>query len=275
MICGLENIGNTCYLNCILQLLLRCDEFIDTVERAEMESDIIKNFQEFVRDYKLYQSRSIRPISIRKILDEKKLFQEYCQYDAHEFLIQFLDIIGEETKKISGDDMNKDYFHFHYYTYFQNVHQPHDRKALSHHEVILTLPHSETLQQSLDKFETRSIIEDWESELFKTKFPAETYNSIHTWSPYLFIQVNRYQSNFQKIQDKMEIPLEWKTSNNQIYTLLGAVIHHGVYQFGHYICILRLKDSYVLCDDDRIRTMPEKDALEHFKMAYLLLYAKN
>jgi ubiquitin C-terminal hydrolase len=274
MISGLENLGNTCYLNSVLQLLMQCSSFIDIFKEAEKmnpkgSSPIIQNFIDFILKYE--SKKVVSPVEIQKILNSSKnLFAPFQQYDAHESLIQLLDILGEETEKMWKHNINKAFFQYKYYTHFHSVSRSDDKKQIVNSETILTLPFTESLKNSIELFEVKDKIEKWESEKYKEFVQAEKFNTIYYWPDYLFIQINRYDSNFNKIQANMESPLQFND-----YTLRGAVIHHGHARFGHYICILLLNGEFFLCDDERIHKMDSNQAMEVIKKAYLLLYVKS
>jgi ubiquitin C-terminal hydrolase len=279
-ITGLENFGNTCYVNSILQLLMQCQDFVDffrkTFETQECNktSTILQHFMTFLTHYTSPpQRRTIAPKEVMFLLNDKKdLFAPFQQYDAHEFLIQLLDILDEEIKKVWEKPCSKRFFHYLYHTIFHNVQDPRDIKQVPNYEVILTLPFSPSLIESMKLYGSMDILEDWESDRYKTKVRATKCNRIYHWPRYLFIQINRYDQNFNKIQDDMETPIRIPELN---YDFIGAVIHHGHTRFGHYVSVLRCQKEFVLCDDERISVIPETRAMSLIRKAYLLLYMKN
>jgi len=262
---GLQNLGNTCYINSILQLIMQCTDFIDLFQNHCLDSDIFKNVSSFIQNYKTNKITS--PEDILSIITDKNLFIKGYQYDAHEFLIQFLDIIHEEMKKCLNNTSIINVFEYKFYTIFKNINRIDDIKILENKETILTLPFSKSLNDSFTMFENKEFINNWESEKYKEYTKAEKHSTIYHWPKYLFIQINRYDSKFQKINDEMEIPLQYND-----YQLRGAVIHHGFHNFGHYVCIMKLNDKYYLCDDERISEMNENFAIQMIKKAYLLLF---
>lgn len=274
MITGLENLGNTCYVNSVLQLLMQCSEFIDIFKQAEKNnpggsSPVIQKFISFIQKYQ--SQKLVSPVDIQEILNsESNLFAPFQQYDAHESLIQLLDILGEETEKRWKQNANKAFFQYRYYTHFHNLTRSNDKKQIVNSETILTLPFSSSLEKSLNLFESKDRIEKWESEKFKEYVDAEKFNTIYYWPDYLFIQINRYDSNFNKIHDDMDCPLKFND-----YELRGAVIHNGHFKFGHYISIVHEHGEFYLCDDEKISKIHPSNALEGIKKAYLLLYIKT
>ncbi len=137
---GLHNIGNTCYMNSVLQLLLQspvfvsfllkkgdksnCDAYlykasISKVAQRERKrlklfdddiisinkSDIERNIRKSITTELsniitecCNNNEIIRPSKFKKRCDKLlPTFKGYRQHDAHEFLIQLLDLIIEET----------------------------------------------------------------------------------------------------------------------------------------------------------------------------------
>lgn len=267
-ICGLENMGNTCYANSILQLFMQCDSIIHFIEEIYKKSDseILKNLNQFIQNYK--REKAFAPVHVSHILHSQKLFLHEQQYDAHEFLIQFLDILDEEIKKDFQLSLSSKFLQYKFYTIFKNL-MKEESKQMTNVETILTLPFSESLQHSFELFEEKEKIEDWESEKYKNLSSAEKHNSICFWPHYLFIQINRYDKHYQKINDEMEIPLQFND-----YTLRGAVIHYGILQFGHYICIIHQDGKFFHVNDESVRSIHEKEAQSLINKSYLLLYSK-
>lgn len=268
MINGIENLGNTCYINCILQLIMQCTDIIKCcIENEKYSSSLILSvFNEFIKDY--YKNNNIATAhKIQKVVQTKNLFLPYQQYDAHEFLTYFLDILSEESKKLYPLNINN-FFQYKYYTIFMNQKNRNIERKMSNGEYILTLPFSSSLIESLQNFEIKDMIDNWENDA-KEKICIDKYNEIYHWPNYLFIQINRYDSKFNKIQDSMIVPLKFND-----YELKGAVIHHGQYNFGHYICIIYQNNEFFICDDDKIQKISFQDATNLIDKSYLLLYNK-
>lgn len=271
MICGLQNAGNTCYLNSILQLIMQCDHFIEFLKGQNdldlQSSQIFKNIRLFIIEYQA--NTKISPNTILSIITKNDLFIMGHQHDAHEFLIQFLDMMNEESKKMLKQHVNG-FFIFKYYTIFKNRLDPGDMKTLENEEIVLTLPFSPSLLTSIKMFETIEYLHNWQSEKHQRSVFAEKQNIIFHWPDYLFIHINRYDAFFNKIDSEMEIPLEMND-----YELQGAVIHQGFLNFGHYICVICMDNKFYLCDDDRIVEILHDTAVAIIKKSYLILFRKK
>lgn len=136
---GLHNIGNTCYMNSALQLLINSPSFVSfllksddksnsdtylykasinrvaererkrlklseddivSINRSDIDRNIKKSITKELSDVitSISYNRSITPSKFKKRCDKLlPTFQGCRQHDAHEFLIQLLDLIVEET----------------------------------------------------------------------------------------------------------------------------------------------------------------------------------
>ncbi|XP_067912064.1 ubiquitin carboxyl-terminal hydrolase 22 isoform X5 [Heterodontus francisci] len=109
---GLINLGNTCFMNCIVQALthtpLLRDFFLSDRHKCEMQSpncclvcEMSRLFQEF---YSGYRSPHIPYRLLHLVWTHARHLAGYEQQDAHEFLIAALDVLHRHCK---GDDNGK------------------------------------------------------------------------------------------------------------------------------------------------------------------------
>jgi ubiquitin C-terminal hydrolase len=102
--CGLINMGNTCYMNSIFQILLHHDLLVNyfisekvekEINQERKESIVVKEFNRLVKGYWSFDKyHQIKPLSIIKVLwHMNPMFHPYRQNDAQEFLTFLLDTI--------------------------------------------------------------------------------------------------------------------------------------------------------------------------------------
>lgn len=121
---GLNNLGNTCYLNSALQMVASLDDFsqqiqehIPAAEIAAAAAAVVEEKEESAASSSTTEAETLRqalvsvlerlahgetfsPDAFKSKVDERSpLFIGYRQQDAHEFLTTLLDLVDEDYKK--------------------------------------------------------------------------------------------------------------------------------------------------------------------------------
>ena len=111
--CGLYNLGNTCYLNSILQCVANCPDLFDYITDNEFDIDLRPSeiSQSFTKEFRKtivqlwYKSHAIRPTEFKAQMEQlimKKMrgggLQMGWQNDAHEFLGFLFDVLHDSLK---------------------------------------------------------------------------------------------------------------------------------------------------------------------------------
>jgi ubiquitin C-terminal hydrolase len=107
---GLQNLGNTCYLNSALQMLASLGIFSKTLNEHEPEHvDSALRMELLSVLQRLGQGETVQPDSFKNQVDERSpLFIGYRQQDAHEFLTTLLDLLDEDYKTIPRAEDDRD-----------------------------------------------------------------------------------------------------------------------------------------------------------------------
>ncbi len=108
---GFKNLGNSCYMNAILQALLGVEDFVSDL-RAKMPNNVSKK-SFYAAFLELDQQRALRqkgeacgPMDIKKLKDaigsRYKQFAGHAQQDAHEFLSECLNQFDDDLIESLG-----------------------------------------------------------------------------------------------------------------------------------------------------------------------------
>ncbi|KAK6734014.1 hypothetical protein RB195_017656 [Necator americanus] len=112
---GLRNIGNTCFMNATLQMLVNNIElktyFLDRHYKLDVNPNnplgfrgrLADAFADFMRLMWNCQNRAIEPAKIKELVAEKaSQFANFAQHDAHEFLSFLLDGLHEDLNRVKS-----------------------------------------------------------------------------------------------------------------------------------------------------------------------------
>ena len=104
---GFNNIGNTCYLNSGLQMLVHNKDFCNLIISLSDKSAILDQVAAFIKEYHDGAGGVITPSIIKKLVAERNsMFSGSQQQDSSEFIIFFLDYLNIEINKVLPDNRN-------------------------------------------------------------------------------------------------------------------------------------------------------------------------
>ena len=287
-LCGFNNIGNTCYLNSALQLLINCTVLTKILLSYNFKSDKLNIIKNFLEEYK--KSNCISPINIKNLVAEKKQeFANFNQNDSHEFLITLLDIMEEEFKKENenikvGETSVKEIINVLLGTTVSSIIycEPLDKKSktkVAENILSLSIPkeNNVTLENCIDKYTEIEYLKD-ESKWFddETNQYYDAYKRLYLKSlpKYLIIHLKRFSffSSSNKNNDPVIVGDSLVIREN-IYKLTGIIIQEGNANSGHYYSIINNNNKWYMCNDSSINEI--SDIWRYKDRGYVYLFNKQ
>ena len=281
---GLVNIGNTCYLNAGLQMLLQNNDFCLLIIKYSNESEILNKIKDNILEYYDNTNSNLTPIKIKEIVENSQnIFIGSHQHDSIEFIIFLLDIIEKEILKINPSSTElKDIF----YCFFNvrikckittclNICNVKENNSF----LILDIDENcNTLDDAYRKFKLGELLDNdnkYFCEKCGIKRVASKRTEIVLWPNHLLVWLKRYSNNnshINKNSKQIKIPLYWR--HNMI--LYGAIVHSGSLFGGHYVYVGKNNNNWYLFNDSSVSIINNDEQLEDLlNNAYCLYYKSN
>jgi ubiquitin C-terminal hydrolase len=283
---GFKNIGNTCYINSGLQMLIQNQDLCQLIINYSSGSEILRKIADFIEKYyEKSESNIIVPIEIKQIVENKtNIFNGFQQQDSTEFIIVLLNIIDEEIKNINKDSKELNYlfeikFNTRIKCKLRECLQIYNRKEFNNFLFLDIDSDCTSLEYAYKKFKSGTKLENdnkYFCENCQSKRIASKRYSIDIWPKYVNIWLKRFRYNDNKILTKnnqeLDIPLIWRHNTY----LQGAVIHYGTLNNGHYVYVGKYDSKWYLFNDSSISEIKTEVELKKILLnAYLLSYTRD
>ncbi len=262
---GLNNIGNTCYMNTALQCLSNCNiltnyflsdtykKFINKDNPIGSQGKLVEAYAEIVKHLWYGSEDSIEPNYFKEIIgDVRYTFKGYQQQDSQELLSCLIDTLHEDLNKVlkkpyivNNDNMkfNNDNEEFNYYKKIFSARNQSIIIDLFYgiYKSILYCP-NQNCNNISNTFDPYSII----SLPLTNQIQNEKTNTIDIY--FLFVDFPCRMLNF-------ELEIKENTPIKNFRQKINYILHCGVNTFEMYF--LKEDQIPILIDESKYKTMDE------------------
>lgn len=288
---GLHNIGNTCFMNSALQIIIHCDVLSNYMLSNNFKTRLATTYKNFLEEYSA-SKKSIVPVDVKGIMGKKfKRFVGFGQEDSHEFLIEFLDYLEEDIKKEDVPDNEKKLISRLFDCEMKTIIKSLESNERSSHKenvrfLCVSIPNQQTitLEDCLRNFISMEKLDKdrlWETPSKKME-KAVKVSYITRFPKYLAFQVKRYNykkgTGGSKLSTNIEIQDTWTSDmfgDGISYDLKGFIFQTGSLSGGHYTSYVKINNKWYCFNDSSVSKIEDHLALKVATKAYMVLYVKN
>ncbi|CDY57464.1 BnaC09g33510D [Brassica napus] len=303
---GLENLGNTCYLNSVLQCLTYTEPLAAYLQDVAHEQRCrVAGFcalcamQRHVRTALQSTGRSLAPkYLVSNLRCVSQNFRKCRQEDAHEYMINLLECMHKcclpsGVPSESSDAYRSSLVH----QIFGGSLRSQVKCAQCSHcsdkfdpflDLSLDISRADSLQRALLRFTAVELLDNgskvYQCERCRQKVKAIKQLTVFKAPSVLTVHLKRFEPHrSEKIDKKVEFPsaIDMKPfvsgpyEGNLKYTLYGVLVHYGgSIHSGHYYCFVRTSSGmWYSLDDNEVIQASEKTVFN--QKAYMLFYVRD
>lgn len=277
---GFNNLGNTCYLNSGLQLIINnkelCNHILSNNNSNNNNNSNISMLSQFITEY--YNNTNnitLNPFFIKEIVSNKNTeFSGFKQNDSFEFIIYFLDFIFENIKISKLYEFNTNIKIKCKLAQCLNISEHYEKNNYLILDILNEFNNLDDCYRNYKKIEKLNNDNLYFCNNCKEKRIASKRIEIIHWPNHLIIILKRFNNNnnrLQKNNNKISVPLSWRHN----YKLKGIVYHSGSLFGGHYIYIGNHNNKWIMFNDDYIKEILEEHMDEYINFGYIYYFQKD
>ena len=275
---GLDNIGNTCFMNSALQCLRHVfplTEYLLAINSYNKNSLLYEYISLLRNFYSGKNMRSINPYSFKNIFEN--YYPKYRgseQHDSGEFLSSLLAILNNELEKFNQYEIDN---YGKKNTIIDQLFLTLTRPIIDNDpqeiepNYIINLPVVDSYGNELRTLE-ECLYEFQKSKQIKGNFNGTMSTKICSISDYVILNLNRVRKGYH-YSNMIEYP-EFLNINNIKYRLIALIKHRGNQHSGHKIAICRDEEDNWHEYNDSIHT-PIGGFPKSQDLAFLFIYERT
>ena len=269
---GLRNMGNSCYLNAVVQ----CLAVIGRKMSYRGGNPVLAELSALVNRLWEQKGGVITPSRLKRAVGKAdSLFNNSQPQDAHEVLACLLSSV-ENTylgQRISGKSCST--VQCGNCSYVSQTEQPFKWISVP----FGTDGMSEVVPDMLDRYHTEEMIsadDGWRCGGCGMMSAAVKRLEIRDLPDVLILHLKRFDyadGQMHKVENEVGVPTDMQVSDEG-YTLVAMVMHSGSQLTGHYVAKIYTDDGWFLVDDHRVKKTTVK-VFSWCPSAYILMYCKS
>lgn len=278
---GLQNLGNTCYMNSVLQAMLSSNvlfESIGSFNEKDKQSVMLDAYVKLIGD--IIESRSDRytPHHFKRILDaENSYFRGYSQHDSQELISYiFNDFIDNSDKNIVNIITDKCFGKYKQYVLCMNCNKIIEN-TFAFLDIIVPIPLDRDDMTLNDCFQLyvkhEKLVDDnkYHCNHCNKKVEAIKKIELEKIPDLVIITLNRFTKN-HKLNDKVKL-FEYINLDGKKLKLIATVNHSGSFGGGHYIAKVVRNDNWYIANDSSISQTSVNNVIND-PSVYIAFYEK-
>ena len=274
---GFRNLGNTCYMNAVLQSLLHIREFVADIRKDSSSGSIawhLSNLSDEIGKSEV-SLPAVDPSEFKRAMSKviPGLWGGYDQQDALEFLLAVLDCVDEEKKTNSVDLLRG--------TFLSRIRCSNCFQVSTRSDPFTTLclplmtaDSAMSISALIRSFCSNERV-PYRCERCQVSGESDKQTSVENWPAVLVIALKRFRwERGRSEKNKVLVQCPMQVDLGCAYSLQATVEHRGSsVNSGHYTAHVFDGRNWYLCDDNRISKVKPDEVVS--SDTYMLFYRKS